>query len=125
MRVEVLDAQEEPDAAGELVPDRARLLAVGAGEQEAGLGTRRPHDDPALGRPVVGQRRRVLDELEAERVDEERDRRVVLVDDQGEARGAWAASKLPTATGSLPIGRSITGVNSVDNSVGAAYDAAP
>ena len=81
-----LHTQEQPDAARELVADGLRLaFAVGAGEQEPGAGSRRADDDPALRAAAGGgQRRRVLDELEAEGVDEEGDRRVVVVDDQRE-----------------------------------------
>ena len=42
----------------------------------------RPDDHPPLRPTIIGQRWRVLHQLEAE-TDEERDRRVVLVDDQG------------------------------------------
>ena len=74
-RLELVDAHEQPDTPGELVLDRSLLaIAVGAREQQPRPGARRPHDDPTLGAPICrGQRRRVLDQLEAEDVDEEPD----------------------------------------------------
>ena len=84
-RPEVVDPQEHPDTARELVSHAPRLpLAVGPREQQRGSGTGRAHDDPALGTPVVGDCGRVLDELEAEGVDEEPDRCVVVVDDESD-----------------------------------------
>jgi hypothetical protein len=81
--VGVPDLQEETDPPGELTPDRRRLLrAVGPGEEQPGRGAGRADDDPAFGPAVVGAGRRVLDQFEAEGVDEEPDRRVVLVDQQ-------------------------------------------
>ena len=56
-RVEVVDVEEEADAAGELSADGAGLLvAVGVGEEQAGLGARRADHDPALLAAVVGRR---------------------------------------------------------------------
>lgn len=82
--VEVVDTEEEPDPAGYLVTDSGTLVfSVGARERNPGLGTRGPHDDLPLGSPVIGQRWGVLDEVEAEYVAEERDRRVVVIDNQG------------------------------------------
>ena len=60
------------------------MFSVGASEENPGLRTRRPDDDPPLGSPVIGQRRGILDEIEPEYVGEERDRGVVLVNDQGD-----------------------------------------
>ena len=80
--LEVVDAQEEPDPSGRLLPDRRRLVvAVGASEQDAGLGAGRANDDPSFRAAVVRQRRGVLDQFEPEHIDEELDRRVVLLDD--------------------------------------------
>src|ERR1700729_3583624 len=86
MRLEVVHAQEQSDAAGELVAHAARLaLAVGLGEQQPRARSRRAHDDPAFGAAADGgQGRRVLDQLEADGVDEEGDRGVVIVDDDRE-----------------------------------------
>ncbi len=82
VRVEVVDAEEEADPAGRLLPDRRRLVvAVGAREQDAGLGAGWANHDPPFRAAVVGQRRGVLDQLEPEHIDEELDRRVVLLDD--------------------------------------------
>ena len=82
--VEVIDAEEQADAAGELVADGDRLMfTVGSGEQDAGGGAGRADGDPSLRSSVVRDRRGVFDEVEAQRVDEEPDRRVVIVDDDG------------------------------------------
>ena len=82
--LEVVDAEEEPDAAGYLTTHRGALaFPIGAGDQDSRLGARRPDNNPPLGAPVVGQRWRVLHQVEAEHLGEERDGRVVLVNDQG------------------------------------------
>src|SRR3954447_1982525 len=87
LRVEILDTQEQPDAAGELLADRRALVVpVGLREQQPRLSIRRPDHHPALGPALLGrQRRLVLHELKAKAIDEERDRLVVVVDDQREA----------------------------------------
>src|SRR5262245_25787856 len=81
---EIVDVQEEPDPAGELVADDALLLfAVRPGEQYPARRARRAHDHPALWPPVPGgERRRILDEVEAENADEEVDGGVVLLHDE-------------------------------------------
>jgi hypothetical protein len=67
-----------------LVPDRVALTrSVGTRQQDAGRPARRPHDDPPLRTTVVRRRRCVIDQLEAKDADEELDRRVVVVDDDG------------------------------------------
>jgi probable blue pigment (indigoidine) exporter len=54
-RVEVVDAQEEPHAASDLIADGAHLpITVGPRQQNAGLGERWSDDDPALEATVVG-----------------------------------------------------------------------
>jgi len=58
------------------------LVTVGLREEQSGLRIGRSHDDPPLGSTVVGGRRRILDQLEAERADEELDCTVVVVDDE-------------------------------------------
>jgi hypothetical protein len=55
-------------------------FAISAGEQDACLTSGGPHDDPPLRTPVVGQRRRVLDQVESQDLHEELDGRVVVVD---------------------------------------------
>ena len=81
--VEVIDAQEEPDPSGCLMTDgRALVLSVGAGKEEPSLRAGRADDHPAFWPPVIGERRRVLDEVEAEYTSEEGDGRVVLINDQ-------------------------------------------
>ena len=55
--VEVLDPQEEPDAAGRLIADdRALVFAISAGEKDAGLRAGRPDNNPPLRTAVIGQR---------------------------------------------------------------------
>lgn len=82
--LEVVDPEEQADSTGELTTDDLGLARpVGPCEQQPGLRSRRPDDDPPLGTPVVRRRTRVLDELERQRVDEEPDGLVVVVDQQG------------------------------------------
>jgi hypothetical protein len=82
--VEVIDTKEESDPSGCLVTDgRTLVFAVSAGEEKPGLCAGRADDHPALRPPVVGERRRVLDEVEPEYAGEEGDSAVVLVNDQG------------------------------------------
>ena len=51
--VEVLDAQEQPDPAGELAADEGGLLVtIGAGEDESSAAVGRLYDDPPLRAPV-------------------------------------------------------------------------
>jgi hypothetical protein len=65
--VEIVDAEEEPDSAGCLGTDsRSLAFAVRSDEKKPGLCPRRADDHPPLGPPAVGERRRVLDEVEAE-----------------------------------------------------------
>jgi hypothetical protein len=81
--VEVIDAKEEPDSTGRLVTNGPSLaFSVCASKKDACLCAGRADDHPALGAPVVGERRRVLDEVEPEYAGEEFDGRVVLVNDQ-------------------------------------------
>ena len=81
-RLEVVDAQEHPDSTGELLADGiALVVTIGSGEQDASLGARRFHDHPSLRAAIVGGRRRILDEFEPEGLGVERDRLVVVVDD--------------------------------------------
>jgi hypothetical protein len=80
--VEVVDAQEEPDPTGVLVAERRDLvLAVSAGEEDAGLRAWWADDDPPLGATVVGAGWRVLGQLESQCLGEEGDRVVVVLDD--------------------------------------------
>ena len=80
--VEVIDAKEESDSAGDLLPDRHGLaFPVRPSEEDARLRAGRPDDHPALGAPVVGERRRVLHEVEPECSGEELDSWVVLIND--------------------------------------------
>ena len=83
---EVVDAQEEPNAAGELLSDdRVLMIAVGACEQNAGRPAARSNDNPTLGAAIVRQCRPVFHEIEAQAVHEKVDRRVVLAHDEGHA----------------------------------------
>jgi len=55
-RLEIIDAKEQPDPAGELIPDDRRLeLAVSAGEQNAGAPSGGSDDDPAFWSAIVRQ----------------------------------------------------------------------
>jgi hypothetical protein len=82
--VEVFDAKEQPNAAGELTADQVRLiLTIGAGEYEPGAAVGRSYYHPPRGAPVGRRRRGVLREDEAKWAGEELDGGVVLVDDQG------------------------------------------
>ena len=79
--IEILDVKKESHPASGLVPDDTGLLfAVSPRKQQAGHGTWRPDYHPPLGTPVIGQGRGVLDELEAQGIHEEADRRVILAD---------------------------------------------
>jgi hypothetical protein len=80
---EVVHPQEEPGPPGVLPSDdRSLLVAVGARQQDAGGRTLWSNDDPPLWPAIVGRRSSVLDELEADAVDEKGDRLVVVIDDE-------------------------------------------
>jgi hypothetical protein len=98
--VEVVNLEEEADAAGELVADGCALLrTVGLGEQYAGLPAPGTDNHPSLRSPIVGLRRRIFDELEVERFDEEGDGRVVVLDDdRSELQGRHRLSMPPLGT---------------------------
>ena len=81
--VKIIDAEEEADAAGELVArDRRLAIAVGAREQDSGDRAGRPDDNPSLRAAVVRQRGNILDEIELQDVDEEVNRGIVFADDE-------------------------------------------
>jgi hypothetical protein len=97
---EVVDSQEEPDSASYLVADDAVLSGpVGASEEEAGLRSGRADNDPSLGSTIVRQCGRIFDELETEYINEERDRRVVLVDDDGDESDEHPAKRMRVVSG--------------------------
>ena len=76
--------EEEPDAPGSLFADRCCLLIpIRTREKNAGRGALRTNHDPSLGATIVRERRRVVDQFEPENVDEEPDRGIVLVDNDG------------------------------------------
>ena len=80
--VEVVDSKKQTDPTGKLVSESGSLtFTIGLSEQETCLRCRRPHDDPPLRTTVVGQRRRVLDKLEAHHRHEEFDGAVIVLDD--------------------------------------------
>ncbi len=82
--LEILDAQEQPDATRELAADRLLLiLPVRLREQQRGLGVERSDNNPAFRAPVVRQGRRILEKLESELPDEEVDADVVVIHDDG------------------------------------------
>jgi hypothetical protein len=83
---EVVDAKEQTDTTCELFADGTRLIvAISPSQQQSRARVWGSHDDPTLRPPVVGHRRRVLDKLEAQRIDEEANGIVVVLDDQGKA----------------------------------------
>jgi hypothetical protein len=59
---------------------RGLIFSICPREQHAGHRTRWPDHHPPFRTPVIRQRRRVLDQLKTQDVDEEPDRRVVLAD---------------------------------------------
>lgn len=82
-RIEVVNTQKQPDSACELTPDRISLLiAIGPCEHQTFTSSGRLDDHPALRTTIVGIRRRVLTQLEAQAVDEEPDRLVVVLHDE-------------------------------------------
>ena len=77
--LEVIDAEEKPDASRELLADNLLLaVAVRARKQDPRCGTRWSHYYPAFGATVVRERWDVLDQLELQDVDEEVNGRVVF-----------------------------------------------
>jgi hypothetical protein len=83
--LEIINAKEEADPAGELLAnDRRLMLAIGACQQNAGAPTDGANNDPAFRATVVRQRRNVLHELEVQDIDKEIDRRFVLPHNQGD-----------------------------------------
>lgn len=81
--VEVVDAKEQADTPGELLTNGAMLaFPVGLREQEACCCARWTDHHPPFGSSIVGERWHVLCEVEAEHADEERNRFVVVVDDE-------------------------------------------
>lgn len=81
--LEVVHAQEEPHPIRALMPDHRDLRgSLGAGEQETRGPADRAHDHPPLGPSVVRLRGHVFDQGEVQHVDEERDRRIVVGDDE-------------------------------------------
>jgi hypothetical protein len=82
-RVEVVDTKEQTDSACKLVADGIEFsLAVRLGEKQSRLRLGRSDDDPTLRTSIVRCRRRVLDEVEPQCVDEESDGVVVVLDDE-------------------------------------------
>ena len=97
--IEIVDAQEEPDATCELVTNRSRLsVTIGFRKEQTGAAivpvaaTGRADDDPSLWATVVGQRRPIFYELESESLDKESYGFVVVVNDQRDKikfHGIW------------------------------------
>lgn len=84
-RFEILDSEKEPYPSSDLVSYCFGLVrAISTSEQNAGPRARRTHNDPSLWTSIVGERRRVLYQLESERIDEEIDRRGVVVHHDGD-----------------------------------------
>src|SRR5581483_2068346 len=75
---EIVYAEEQSNAPGELLADDSRLLlAISACQENAGLAADRPDHDPPLVPPVVWLRRRVLHELKLQDIDKESNGAVV------------------------------------------------
>ncbi len=101
--VEVVNAKEEPDPTGCLVTNRPGLVfSVCPSKQDACLGGGRADDHPALGAPVIGERRRVLDKIEPKNTGEELDGRVVLINDQSNQVDPHPGSVRKLGTASSP-----------------------
>ena len=88
MRFRCINCGDPPDgflfahAARHLLPNRSALtFAVCLREQDRGLPARRPHHNPALRPAIVRELRRVFQQFEPELPNEERDRLVVVPDD--------------------------------------------
>jgi hypothetical protein len=91
--VEVLHVEEETHSPGSLFPDAGGLIfSVSPREQQACRGTWRAHYYPPLGTPVVREGRGVLYKLEAQRLHEEADGRVILADHDGNEAEMHCAS---------------------------------
>ncbi len=85
LRVKVINMKKETDTASELVTNRWLLVwPIGPGEENSGGCVGRANDYPSFGSAVAGERGFVFDEVESENVDEESNRLVVLVDDDGQ-----------------------------------------
>jgi len=79
-RKEIVDAQEESHATGELPPDQSHLLITSSlGEQDATAGAGRANNDPSLRLAVAVERWRIIFHDTAEHVHEELNRLVVLL----------------------------------------------
>ena len=103
--LEIVGVQEEEDAPARLGADARQLLGRGGPrEQQARLArARRRYDHPAL-RLLRGLG--VLDELEAELADVERERLVVVADDEAnEARCCFTPASSPSACRRRPAAR--------------------
>ncbi len=105
--IEVLHPEEETNAPGHLRADDRRLIVtVGSGEQDPRLRVGRSYHHPPLRLPTgCRRRRRVLDQLEAERVHEKGDGGVIVIDDDGGQLQMRHALKPAAADGSPPRGR--------------------
>lgn len=81
-RLEVVDPKEQADSARVLATDGVDLvLAVCCSEEQPGLCPRRFDNDPTLRTSIVRRCRRVLNQVEAQCVDEEPDGVVVVLND--------------------------------------------
>lgn len=81
--LEIIDTKKQANPPGELGSDGVLLMVtVRLGEEQTGAPTLWPDDDPSLCSAVIGEGRLVLDQVEVQDVDEERDRLVVVSDDE-------------------------------------------
>ena len=78
--VEVVDVQEEADAASQLSPkDGCLLHTISLGEQDPRLSTERAHNHPSLWMSIVGHSWGILHQLKPQLPDEELNRRVIAL----------------------------------------------
>ena len=95
--LEVVDAKEQTHPTCILVAnDVALIRAVGLDKEKTGLRSGWFHDDPSLRASVVRRSRRVLNELEPQRADEESDGDVVVFYDQRGVLDVHAATVSPS-----------------------------
>lgn len=97
---EVIDPQEKTDPAGDLAANRGCVaFPIGTSEQDARVSIGRPDHNPPLRAPIVCQGRGVLNQFEAQHVDEELDSRVVILDHNGDERDVHGDRIRPEVVG--------------------------
>jgi hypothetical protein len=97
--IEVIDLEKEPDAVARLTADnRGLAITVGLGEQHASLRARGPDHDPPLRPSLIRDRGRIVDQVETQRIDEERNGGVVLVDHKSHESKAHSLHAMPPSS---------------------------